>query len=64
MDTTRELADLRERLERVMRPAFVDTWLHSPVPALDGATPLAVIARGERERVARLVSELEDPGAS
>ena len=46
-----------------MRPAYVDTWLRSPISALDGDTPQALIARGEVDRVMRLVSELEDPGA-
>jgi len=33
------------------------------VEALDDDKPVDLIARGEYRRVARLISELEDPGA-
>lgn len=58
------LAALATRLARVVVPATISTWLRTSVPALGGATPLDRLASGEQRAVARLVSGLEDPGAS
>lgn len=59
-DTERRLT---QRLERVMRPQLVPVWLETPIDALDGETPTALLRRGEHDRLLKLVSELEDPGA-
>ena len=64
MDADSELLLLRERLARVMQPDYIDTWLQSSIPALDGQTPAALIARGEGERVSQLVGGLESPGVA
>lgn len=59
------VTELALRLARVMRPDYVMSWLHTAgIEALDGERPIDVIARGEISAVARLVSELEDPGAA
>ena len=59
------VTELALRLSRVMQPEFVKTWLHTPgIEELDGQCPIDVIARGDIRAVARLVSSLEDPGAT
>jgi transcriptional regulator with XRE-family HTH domain len=58
-----ELSAIVERLPRVMDAEYIPVWLSKPIEALDDDKPLDVIARGEYRRVARLISELEDPGA-
>jgi hypothetical protein len=58
------IAELTLRLSRVMRPEYVMTWLRTPrVEALEGGSPIDLIARGEIAAVARVVSGLESPGA-
>ena len=39
-------------------------WLAKPVEALDDDKPVDLIARGEYRRVARVIAELEEPGAA
>jgi hypothetical protein len=46
-----------------MRADYIPVWLAKPIEALDDEKPLDLIRRGEYRRVARVVSELEDPGA-
>jgi uncharacterized protein (DUF2384 family) len=58
-----ELSAIVERLPRVMRPDYIPVWLAKPIEALDDEKPIDLIGRGEYRRVARLISELEDPGA-
>ena len=59
-----ELSSIVDRLPRVMRVEYIPVWLTKPIEALDDEKPVELIARGEYRRVARLISELEDPGAS
>jgi uncharacterized protein (DUF2384 family) len=54
-----ELNSIRSRLEQVMDADYIDAWLASPVPALDGERPIDLIKRGEGIEVSRLVSSLE-----
>jgi hypothetical protein len=58
-----ELSAIVERLARIMNPDYIPVWLVKPLEALDDDKPIDAIARGEYRRVARLISELEDPGA-
>ncbi len=58
-----ELSALLDRLPRVMSANYIPVWLVKPIEALDDDNPIDVIARGDYRRVARLISELEDPGA-
>jgi uncharacterized protein (DUF2384 family) len=58
-----ELSAIVDRLPRVMHADYIPVWLSKPIEALDDDKPLDVIARGDYRRVARVVSELEDPGA-
>ncbi|HWG08388.1 MAG TPA: hypothetical protein VN672_05210 [Solirubrobacteraceae bacterium] len=59
-----ELSSLVERLARVIRPTYIPVWLSKPVPALDDDKPIDRIATGDYRSVARLISGIEDPGAS
>jgi len=58
-----ELGEIVDRLARVMEAEFIPVWLSRPIEALGNGKPLDVIARGQARRVARVVSELESPGA-
>lgn len=58
-----ELAELTDRLARVMHASYIPVWLVKPVEALDDDTPIDVIAAGRARDVARLISALESPGA-
>jgi uncharacterized protein (DUF2384 family) len=58
-----ELAEIVDRLARVIDAAYIPVWLSKPIEALDDQKPLDLIARGRARRVARVVSELESPGA-
>lgn len=58
-----ELSEIVDRLERVMNKDYIRVWLQKPIEALDDHKPLDLIARGEYRRVARVISEIEDPGA-
>ncbi len=56
-----ELAVIVQRLARTMRPDAIPGWLNTPIPVLDAHPPLELIARGDYERVARVVSSFESP---
>jgi transcriptional regulator with XRE-family HTH domain len=58
-----ELSEIVDRLRRVMQPDYIPVWLSKPIEALRDDKPIDVIGRGQYRRVARLISELEDPGA-
>jgi transcriptional regulator with XRE-family HTH domain len=66
-DRARRLADLAEvtdRLARVVDARYIPVWLVKPVEALGDRRPVEMIARDEGVEVARLVSGLESPGAT
>lgn len=54
-----ELVSLVDRLEKLMKPAYVPLWLLKPVPALGDRRPLDLISKGRYRDVSRLVAELE-----
>lgn len=54
-----ELRRLQEGLARVMKPNFIPQWLHIPNEAFDGLKPLAVIERGQIDRIWRMIFYLE-----
>lgn len=58
-----ELGEVVDRLARVMEADFIPVWLSRPIEALGDSKPLDLIGRGQARRVARVVSELESPGA-
>lgn len=64
MSPPRQLSALAERLARVMHPDYIPAWLSQPNPALDGDRPIDRIVQGDERAVARLISGVEDPGAS
>ena len=59
-----ELGAMTDRLARVMDPDFIPIWLTRPIEALDDEKPVEVLARGEYQRIAQLIAELEYPGVS
>lgn len=59
-----ELAEMTDRLARVMRANYIAIWLNRPLPALDDDKPVELLARGEYRRVGQLIAELEYPGVS
>jgi transcriptional regulator with XRE-family HTH domain len=59
-----ELAEMTDRLRRVMEPEYIPVWLNRPLEALDDDKPVELLARGAYRRVARLIAELEYPGVS
>jgi uncharacterized protein (DUF2384 family) len=58
-----ELAEIVDRLARVIQSDYIPVWMSRPIEALDDRKPLDLIARGHARRVVRVVSELESPGA-
>jgi uncharacterized protein (DUF2384 family) len=56
-----ELSAIVDRLADVMQPDYIPVWLHKPVPALGDEKPIDVLARGDWQSVARLISGLESP---
>ena len=58
-----ELGEIADRLGRVMDPDYVPVWLSKPIEALGDEKPIDVLARGDYQAVARLISSLADPGA-
>lgn len=59
-----ELSAIVDRLGRVVSPEHISVWLNEPLEMLDEDTPIERIAAGDHRSVARVISELEDPGAS
>jgi len=58
-----ELAEIVDRLTRIIHPEYIPVWMSKPIEALDDRKPLHLIARGRARQVARVISELESPGA-
>jgi transcriptional regulator with XRE-family HTH domain len=58
-----ELAEITDRLARVVQPGYIPVWLVKPIEALDDHAPVELIAKGQARQVARLISGLESPGA-
>jgi uncharacterized protein (DUF2384 family) len=58
-----ELAEVVDRLARVIDADYIPVWLSRPIEALDDRKPIDLIARGQARRVAQVVSGLESPGA-
>lgn len=59
-----ELAEMTDRLRRVMEPEYIPVWLNRPLEALEDDKPVELLARGEYRRIAKLIAELEYPGVS
>jgi uncharacterized protein (DUF2384 family) len=59
-----ELAEMTDRLARVMDADYIPVWLNRPLQALDDDKPVELLGRGEYRRVAQLIAELEYPGVS
>jgi uncharacterized protein (DUF2384 family) len=59
-----ELAEMVDRLGRVMDADYIPVWLNRPIEVLDDEKPVEILARGEYRRVAELIAQLEYPGVS
>ena len=59
-----ELAEIVDRLSRLIDRDYIPVWLSKPIEALDDQKPLDLVAAGDARQVARLVSGLESPGAA
>lgn len=59
-----ELAEITDRLARVVDARYIPVWLVKPIEALDDYAPVELIAAGQGRQVARLISGLESPGAA
>jgi transcriptional regulator with XRE-family HTH domain len=55
----RELERMIKGLRRVMKPAYVSTWLMTPNRAFDSLKPVEVIERGESDRIWRMLYDLK-----
>jgi uncharacterized protein (DUF2384 family) len=58
-----ELAEIVDRLTRIIPAEYIPVWMSKPIEALDNRKPLHLIARGRARQVARVISGLESPGA-
>jgi transcriptional regulator with XRE-family HTH domain len=58
-----ELAEIVDRLTRIIEPEYIPVWMSKPIEALDDRKPLHLIARGRARQVAKVISGLESPGA-
>ena len=58
------LASIAERLTPLVKRGHLVAWLATANPTLGGDAPLDCIAADDHRAVAKLVSGLEDPGAS
>lgn len=59
-----ELSSIVERLAQLIRPTYIPVWLSKPIPLLDDDKPIDRIAAGDYRAVAKLISGLQDTGAS
>lgn len=59
-----ELAEIADRLRRVMNGDYIPVWLNRPLEVLDDDKPVELLARGDYRRVAAVIAELEYPGVS
>jgi transcriptional regulator with XRE-family HTH domain len=56
-----ELAEMTDRLARVMEPGYIPIWPNRPLEVLDDDKPAELLARGDYRRVAQVIAELEYP---
>jgi uncharacterized protein (DUF2384 family) len=59
-----ELAEMADRLARVMQAEYIPVWLQRPVPVLDDKKPIELLARGDYKPVADVIADLEYPGVT
>jgi hypothetical protein len=51
--------DIRSRLERLIKPEFVDAWLNSPNASFNGKKPIELIINGDTNSLYRMLYVLE-----
>lgn len=58
------LSEIVDQLSLVLQPAAIAAWLQRPISRLDNERPLDLLHRGDHLPVARLIDEMQYPGAS
>jgi len=51
--------DIRSRLERLIEPQFIDSWLNSPNAGFNGKKPIELIIDGDTNQLYRMLYVLE-----
>jgi hypothetical protein len=51
--------DIRSRLERLIEPEFIDSWLNSPNTGFKGKKPIELIIDGDTNSIYRMLYVLE-----
>lgn len=51
--------DIRTRLERLIKPEFIDSWLNTPNRVLNNERPIDLIHKGDIQRLDRMIYVLE-----
>lgn len=51
--------DIRSRLERLIEPEFIDSWLNSPNSAFGNKKPIDLIINGDTNSIYRMLYVLE-----
>lgn len=51
--------DIRIRLESIVKPEFVDTWLNASNPAFNGKKPIELIHENNTDPIYRMLYVLE-----
>jgi hypothetical protein len=54
-----EFNDIITRLERLIKPEFIDPWLNTPNKALDNEKPIDLIHQGDTQRLHKMLYVLE-----
>lgn len=52
--------DIRTRLERLIEPEFIDSWLNFPNVAFEGKKPIELINEGHADPIYRMLYILEN----
>lgn len=51
--------DIRTRLERLIKPEFIDSWLNTANKALNNQRPIDLIHKGDTQRLYSMIYALE-----
>lgn len=51
--------DIRSRLERLLDPELIDSWLNSPNTGFNGKKPIDLIINGDTNQLYRMLYVLE-----
>jgi len=51
--------DLKERLKRIVKEEFIDSWLDTPNPAFDNKKPRDMIIENNIQPINKMIYEIE-----